>query len=447
MIPDHLTDTVLFSALLPPRYPELWRNLASVLDVRRVSYRLLSGTRDIWVRDYLPVQIGPGEFVRFRYNPNYLHGHDHLVTGPEIAGNVPEIRTLYDSGIVLDGGNVVASRDTVLVTDRLYRENPAIPRAALRAELGRVLGARVVIIPPEPGDVIGHADGIVRFLDDQTVAINDYSKIDPAYGQCLDRSLRRAGLRAEPLPYSPTDEEFDGIPSAAGNYVNFLRIAGLAVVPTYDLPQDGPACRAVERLLPGTEVVPVRCENLARDGGVLNCVAWTLRTADLPPEPPACDDRIEPSLTDTHSDHSSSVWYPRSELGRGTQPRATASCSVLRPRLRPPHPSATGWRSGRVLPGPRHPLPPFPFRGDILVPGCGAERHCRTDTVRQSPDRSPVQGGYRQTGLRELRGHPDMERLPVAARGRPAEGCCSTGDRAGYAGRTAVVSLGSIDLG
>ena len=145
-------------------------------------------------------------------------------------------------------------------------------------------------------DVIGHADGVVRFFDDQMVAVNDYSKLDPGYGRRLGRVIERAGLRAEPVPYCPVDDEHDGIPSAVGNYLNFLRVGGFVVMPAYGLPEDGAACRVIERLLPGTEVVPLRCEDLARDGGVLNCVAWTLRAAaDLPPVASACDDRaIDP---------------------------------------------------------------------------------------------------------------------------------------------------------
>jgi agmatine deiminase len=88
-------------------------------------------------------------------------------------------------------------------------------------------------------------------------------------------------LAVERLPYFWTDEKRDNIPSAVGNYLNFLWIGRLMVVPAYGVLQDDLACRTLEKLLPATRVVPLRCEDLARDGGVLNCVAWTSHRQDL----------------------------------------------------------------------------------------------------------------------------------------------------------------------
>ena len=55
-------------------------------------------------------------------------------------------------------------------------------RETLRDEL-RV--AELIVIPKEPYDEIGHADGMVRFLDAKTVLVNDYSEVDPDFGQRL----------------------------------------------------------------------------------------------------------------------------------------------------------------------------------------------------------------------------------------------------------------------
>ena len=117
----------------------------------------------------------------------------------------------------------------------------------------------------------------VRFLDEDRVVVNDDRESDPGYCGRREAVLRRHGLAVERLTYFQTDEEHDGLPSAAGCYVNFLRVGGLVVVPAYGVPQDDLACRTLERLLPGATVVPLRCEGLAREGGVLNCVAWTVR--------------------------------------------------------------------------------------------------------------------------------------------------------------------------
>jgi len=65
MIPDWQTDCAYFSDLLPGRHANLWQGLERVLAQSSVATRLLQGTRDIWCRDYMPVQI-ENRMVRLR---------------------------------------------------------------------------------------------------------------------------------------------------------------------------------------------------------------------------------------------------------------------------------------------------------------------------------------------------------------------------------------------
>jgi agmatine deiminase len=132
------------------------------------------------------------------------------------------------------------------------------------------------------------------------VIVNDYREILPDFGERLEAVLRRRGLAVERLPHFQVNERHNGISSAAGNYVNFLQVGRLVVVPAYGVPQDDLAWRTLERLLPGARVVPLRCEGLAREGGVLNCVSWGVRTrppcsspGDLGSAERPCDDAAE----------------------------------------------------------------------------------------------------------------------------------------------------------
>lgn len=36
-----------------------------------IQYDFIKGTKDIWARDYMPVQIEKNKFVKFTYNPDY----------------------------------------------------------------------------------------------------------------------------------------------------------------------------------------------------------------------------------------------------------------------------------------------------------------------------------------------------------------------------------------
>ena len=175
----------------PPSSDRLRSTLGRSRDRLEGSF---GGTRDVWCRDYMPVQVGCGEFVRFRYAPDYLRGHEHLITAPGDVGPIPEIEGCVDSEIVLDGGNVVRWGSRCIVTDKVFHENPDLDRVDLLGRLREALRVEdLIVIPKEPYDEVGHADGVVRFLDDRLIVINNYSTVAPRYGGRLRSILRRAG--------------------------------------------------------------------------------------------------------------------------------------------------------------------------------------------------------------------------------------------------------------
>ncbi|MBK9357023.1 MAG: peptidylarginine deiminase-like protein [Bacteroidales bacterium] len=59
MITDAETNFVYFSGLLKekPKYQDFNNRLMDVLKKHSISYSYLPGTRDIWCRDYMPVQV------------------------------------------------------------------------------------------------------------------------------------------------------------------------------------------------------------------------------------------------------------------------------------------------------------------------------------------------------------------------------------------------------
>ena len=59
----------------------------------------------------------------------------------------------------------------------------------------------LVDINREPFDSIGHADAMVRFIDERTVFRNDYSRVDPGFGSKVGKVLTRHGLTIEIMPY------------------------------------------------------------------------------------------------------------------------------------------------------------------------------------------------------------------------------------------------------
>ena len=52
----------------------------SSLDAHNIPYRFFFGTKDIWLRDFMPVRTGSGKLVSFRYEPSYLKNDPDLRT-------------------------------------------------------------------------------------------------------------------------------------------------------------------------------------------------------------------------------------------------------------------------------------------------------------------------------------------------------------------------------
>jgi agmatine deiminase len=224
----------------------------------------------------MPVQVDEDAFCQFVYDPDYLRGYGHLKTPPESC-RVPAVGSCRSVKLVLDGGNVVPARHKVILTDKVFEENPALSSKEVRRVLDEALQAECIVVPRPPHDPIGHADGVVRFLDEDTVVLNDYQRPEGTYGRMLRSVLRQHGLECVPVPYFVEDHTTDGIPSAAGCYVNYLRTDELLILPVFGVARDDAALRRFERLFSGTRVVPLPCPGLARTGGCLNCISWTIR--------------------------------------------------------------------------------------------------------------------------------------------------------------------------
>jgi agmatine deiminase len=157
-----------------------------------------------------------------------------------------------------------------------------IPREDLSHILTDVLQVnQVVFIPVEPGDDTGHADGMVRFVNEHTVVANDYSGIevskkfkDRFYGTFAD-----GGLDVLTVPYYPVNKRVDGLWVALGCYINFLQVEKKIFMPTFDNKvEDDIALARVEEIFGSGNVIPVPSSDVAMGGGVLNCLTWEINS-------------------------------------------------------------------------------------------------------------------------------------------------------------------------
>lgn len=292
---------IYFSSLLQtnPTYQPAADRLFAALYSAGAEYQLIDGTHDIWLRDFMPVQIRGGSFVSFRYEPSYLENEPELKTDfkNDLSSQFPFSITYSD--INLDGGNVVfsPSKEKAIISDRILKENPNYTQAELIKILEQQLKAQVILIPSlkKKNDMTGHADGMVRFVNENTV-IGNYVPSKKGLEQRIQSVLQEYGIDVIDFPYFSSSND-----SAVGCYLNFLETERHIFLPVFDNAMDDKAIAAAEEIFPKT-IVPVNINEIAKEGGVLNCISWETKQTEkkqkikskrfLLPE----DDSMKPAL-------------------------------------------------------------------------------------------------------------------------------------------------------
>lgn len=277
MITDIDTNQLYLADSLPQKQLEFFQRFEIVLNRCNIPFEFLPNTKDIWAVDYMPVQISKSNFIQFIYNPDYLQGRKYQKTISEIGSICNSIGiTTKKCGIKLDGGNVSRTKDKVLMCDKVFSENKNIPEKELIKQLKDLFEVdKLFFVPWDKKDIIGHVDGMARFINDDTVLVNAYTDEDREIQLSLRSSLHNAGLDWIELPFHIPK----GSPSisAEGLYLNYLQMEQAVIVPIFNSKYDDIALRIFEDAFKAQNIETVDSTKVAKDGGVLNCISWNIR--------------------------------------------------------------------------------------------------------------------------------------------------------------------------
>ena len=275
-------EIVYLSELLEKRFPESFNRLTSILKKHGVEYRLLKGTKDIWCRDYMPIQIESGKLIQFRYEPSYLKGKKEW---EDLRSNSKEVcrqngfEPIF-SNINLDGGNVLLCSGRAIISDRIFTENPDYTdKEQLVKELSDLLEAEIIIIPAQNDDYTGHADGMVRFVDHDTILGNNRTEEYKYWVSGIDKVLKEKNLKYIDVPFFYGYKDSMHPDHAIGVYVNYLEVGNLIILPVFEVKgnKDAEAITAFKQIFPDKIIEVINYNDVALEGGVLNCSTWTYK--------------------------------------------------------------------------------------------------------------------------------------------------------------------------
>lgn len=244
-------------------------------------------TGDIWLRDFMPIAIKRvnSQYCKFKYNPSYLTDKDEAIrllgdsSSDRLNKHFPN-HILLNENLILDGGNFISNGlGTAITTNRIIADNQHYSIAEIEKLFNEKLGIdNLIILPVEPGDITGHIDGMVRFVDETIVVVGDYPSTYPLGKMFMNKIsntlLNQFGFKVIRILNGAPELPKRKFPNAVGNYINFLRVGNTIYLPIYKNKEllNNKAIKDYESL--GLEVVPVYSDEIAGYGGVLNCITW-----------------------------------------------------------------------------------------------------------------------------------------------------------------------------
>eukprot|EP01083_Nonionella_stella_P275973 937423_1 len=136
----------------------------------------------------------------------------------------------------------------------------------------------VAIIEQDAVETTGHSDGIVTFINDDVIGINNYSITSEQtfYDQIVSELNSAFGsMEIVDLPYDPTDDMWLDFYSAKGVYTNILTTLYTDYVPSYTSPYDGETVAIFYQYKANyVDIQSVDAANVDIMGGAVRCLTW-----------------------------------------------------------------------------------------------------------------------------------------------------------------------------
>ncbi|MCQ2274091.1 MAG: agmatine deiminase family protein [Bacteroidales bacterium] len=289
MINDIDTNFVYVSSLLKRRYKDVYKRLTKLMDEMGIEWGEIENTKDIWVRDYMPIQLDENDFVLYQFDPDYLK---YDPKNPESI-QFPKRRTIpkeaceylgiayQETDLVLDGGNVTLCGDYVVMTNKVFSENGKPKNdVELVKRLCDTFGKEIIFIPwhcinpkDEYADIFGHSDGFFRWCGGNKVLMSNHHDFCSDEAEVQKNLIEKMGFKVSELRFNCENQNTD----FNWAYVNYLQVGKKIIVPVFGIAEDNEALSVIKQANPDCEVRKLRMRDIANEGGALHCITWNVK--------------------------------------------------------------------------------------------------------------------------------------------------------------------------
>ena len=281
---DEDTNVVFFSPWLVDKkegHLEFYQRLSKLLTDIRIEIKELKSTNDYWARDYMPIQLGENEFLKYRYYPDYLVNSKNSKDVETITDATKVLRGMgiscRSTDLIIDGGNIVPCGPYIVMTDKVFMENGREKGDAdFKALLESEVGHPVIIIPwtLHEDDVYGHSDGFIKWCGDTRILMGNH-------GDCYLEEAASIRRILESYGFEVTEMRFNGKvdkPCYDLNwaYINFLQVGKNIIMPKFNIEEDSIAQQYIHEAFQDCNIRQIEMAEIAREGGALHCISWNV---------------------------------------------------------------------------------------------------------------------------------------------------------------------------
>ena len=278
---------------------------------------ILVNTKDVWTRDYMPIQLTKNLYLGFTYKPDYLNQYPKYTTNWQLHNVHSQKESQLDIQVVqlpiiLDGGNVVKAivndKPCMIMCDKVLNENN-VNEKDFRIWWdkwwkynfdGTEMGLVLLPWEGEKDNPIGHSDGIVRFIKNNEVLLTNYIDYDVKYHSCYQKKylakLEEVGFKVKELTFLDkfdysSDKLFRLRFEETWCYINYLQVGNSILVPKLGYDKlNGSAVEQIKNAFGNNfnvELFEVDMTSIVKNisldnkdnnsGGALNCLTWTIQ--------------------------------------------------------------------------------------------------------------------------------------------------------------------------
>jgi len=233
---------------------------------------------DIWVRDF--TTVNPLNPVQFKYTWASMTQQESI----EVQNSFNAFADKYGiqrakTNLLLDGGNIVDNYAGKVITTTRFMDDNNLNYEEAKQELINLFNAtKIAIIEPDE-EVLAHSDGMVSWIDENVLLVNDYSS-DPMFRNLVMDELQSAFPNATiievPVQFSTNSPGvWDGFESACGVNLNSTVTLKNIYVPIFNMSHDQQVVDIIQQNTT-KNVITINSEGVCPMGGSVRCLTWQL---------------------------------------------------------------------------------------------------------------------------------------------------------------------------